>query len=311
MRWRYEESETPLLGDAATAVCRHSRGATKLRGHDELTKRGLESITRHCKHSALDNQSLSNEFWNTMLDGVLDLPCRVAYHACGLLLIPSLSVAAGVETTSETATRAEGSEQTKPVVATDEAPAQPKFDRLPLFDVNLGLGLAFGGENLAKFELSDGTEQDLDAGRGVLLTLGGKVTPLWLLESIGFGIGLDFGWKYGAVTASDASLSLRRFPLVATAHGLIRVAPQWFLRVAGGLTYETGIALRGSGLLEDAKADANDALGWVGEGGVLWWVERHGAMDIGFRYTGLKYDFGYGSVDANHAALVMGFHFLF
>ena len=246
-----------------------------------------------------------------MLDGRFRVRSGAALLVCGSLLFPTLVFGADAEGAAPSSSGSQGAERqrTDPIAAADEPAVAPARGFPPWYDVNFGLGLGFGGENLATFELMDGSNQELDAGRGVALTLGAKVTPLWVLDSIGFGVGVDIGWKYGAITAKDASLGLRRFPVVATAHGLIRLSPQWYLRFAGGLTYEMGISLRGSGLLEGVSADAENALGPIGEGGVLYAV-NHLGIDVAFRYAALKYDFGSASVDANHGAFVVGFHYI-
>lgn len=246
-----------------------------------------------------------------MLDGRFRVRSGAALVACGSLLFPTLVFGADAEGAASTSSASPGAkgQRTAPSAA-DEPAVAPARGSLPWYDVNFGLGLGFGGENLATFELMDGSNQELDAGRGVALTLGAKVTPLWVLDSVGFGVGVDIGWKYGAITAKDASLGLRRFPVVATAHGLVRLSPQWYLRLAGGLTYEMGISLRGSGLLEGLSADAENALGPIGEGGVLYAV-NHLGIDVAFRYAALKYDFGSGSANANHGAFVVGFHYIF
>jgi hypothetical protein len=189
--------------------------------------------------------------------------------------------------------------------------AQPDLVKpFSVFDLNFALGIGFGGERIAAIELTDGSQQTLEAGRGILLTLGGKVTPLWLGNLLGLGIGLDFGWKTGAVTASDASMSLTRIPLVATAHAVLRLSPHWHLLAATGVDYDMNVAFRGTGRLSGLSADASNAFGPLVEGGFLY-IQDHVGFDMRLRYTSMTYEFPGGNVDASHFDILLTGHFLF
>lgn len=189
-----------------------------------------------------------------------------------------------------------------------QTPHERREPPLPGFGLNLGMGLGFGGEVLAEGTLTNGSRQTLEAGRGIVFSLGATLTPIWLARRVGFGIGADAGWKYGAITASDGALAATRYPLVGSAHVLLGIASGWYLRVAGGAVYEANVALRGSGVLKGLDADANDALGGMAEGGVIY-IQHHFGVDLRFRYTALKYEFAGATANASHGGVHVGLHF--
>jgi hypothetical protein len=190
------------------------------------------------------------------------------------------------------------------------SPSSRRQRRPHFFDVNLSAGLSFGGATLASGELTDGSDRTLRAGTGVILSLGGKLTPVWIGDCIGFGAGVDFGWKYGSMTASDGAITLTRFPLVGTIHGLLRVSSDWFIFVAGGLVYEVDVSVSSSGVLAGTNAKADNALGELAEAG-LRYVEDEFGVDIKLRYTSLEYRFESGTFSANNGGFYLGLVYLF
>jgi hypothetical protein len=176
--------------------------------------------------------------------------------------------------------------------------------------VGLGFGLAFGGESLVTATLSDGTTDELNAGQGVLLTARAFLNPLWVSEVIGFGLGVEWGWKYTSISASNAGLSLTRFPFELMGRFLARFNGDCYLVLAGGLHNESGVRISGSGAFGGLEGKLDDALGPTGEVGVLFSSE-HVGIDLTLRYTHLTYTVGSASGDASHVGLFTGIFYTF
>ena len=101
-------------------------------------------------------------------------------------------------------------------------PSRPlvRDSQLPGSGLTAGVGFCFGGESLYTVSFLNAPDRNLNAGRGVLVTVGGLWTPLWIDDQFGFGAGASAGWKYDSIEASNGAVSLTRFPLTATAHSL-------------------------------------------------------------------------------------------
>jgi hypothetical protein len=139
----------------------------------------------------------------------------------------------------------------------------------PLGGFRLGLGLAFGGDDLIKATMSNGDTQTLSAGTGVDLTLGATLTPLWIANTAGFGVGASVGVKYDSVGGSNGSADLTRFPVELWAQTLLRLSPRWFLAVAGGAHKDLDVSLGSSGVASGFNASFDCP--W---GGCSMWVSR-------------------------------------
>ena len=118
----------------------------------------------------------------------------------------------------------------------------------------------------------------------MLVTAGGLWTPLWIEDQFGFGAGASAGWKFDSIEAANGSISLTRFPLSATVHGLILINSQWFALVAGGLTKEVGGKVSGTGFAASASSTFTSSLGLLGEGALY---HRVGQATLGaaLRYS--------------------------
>ena len=64
---------------------------------------------------------------------------------------------------------------------------------------------------------------------GLLFSVGGLVTPLWIGDSVGFGVGAFAGVKYHSLGAKNGSVSMTRFPLGAALHVLLHIDDRWWL----------------------------------------------------------------------------------
>jgi hypothetical protein len=156
----------------------------------------------------------------------------------------------------ETSPAVEGLTLPSSPMATEPPPSAPlpvpartliRDPDLPGSAVTAGVGFCFGGESLYRVSFADGPDKNLRAGRGVLVTVGGLWTPLWIDDRFGLGAGGSIGWKYDNITAMNGSVSLARFPLSATVHSLIRISKLLFTVLSAGVTKEVGGKISGKG----------------------------------------------------------------
>ena len=165
-------------------------------------------------------------------------------------------------------------------------PSRPldRDSKLPGSGLTAGVGFFFGGEALYTVSFTNGPDRDLNAGRGVLVTVGGLWTPLWIDDQFGFGGGASAGWKHDAIEAANGSVSLTRFPLTATVHSLIRINKDWFTLLSGGLTKEVGGEVSGSGFAASDSDSFTNSLGLLGEV-ALYHVVGRATLGAALRYS--------------------------
>jgi len=160
-------------------------------------------------------------------------------------------------------------------------------------------------------QFDNGDLASLDAGDGAVLGIGIDLTPLRTgPHALGFSV--EQGVKFNSIEASNASISLIRFPLVVSVHYHLQLSDTLAFVAGGGLVHEYGIQIEGSGDLSDVQGDLDDATGWMGEGGVAY-LEGPVVVDITLRYTGLTYEGGDSpeSADADSVAFVVAGHYFF
>lgn len=187
-------------------------------------------------------------------------------------------------------------------------PPASEPDRDPVLGLNLGLGVAFGGDELGEAEFDDGTRGTLGAGNGVVISVGVMFTPIWLAGKLGLGIGGDAGWKYTSLSGQNGILSLDRFPLVASAHVLYEVSPRWYLMASGGPSYEAGISITGDGVFDGIHGRPDGDVGWMAEVGAFY-AKRELGADITLRYTAARFEESGDPVDASSVGLFGAFHY--
>jgi hypothetical protein len=184
-------------------------------------------------------------------------------------------------------------------------PSRPlaRDSNLPGSGLTAGVGFFFGGESLYKVTFIDAPDRNLNAGRGVLVTVGGLWTPLWIDDQFGFGAGASASWKYDSIEASNGSVSLTRFPLSATVHSLIRIDKLWFTLISGGLTKELGGEVSGRGFAAAANDTFTSTLGLVGEGAVYHAVGP-ATLGAALRYSTSHVWFQESKVDASSLGII-------
>jgi hypothetical protein len=169
----------------------------------------------------------------------------------------------------------------------------------------LAVDLNAGADTLATLHFTDGSTQDIKAGNGLLLTLGGGVILFeqqrHRLEAL-----LDVGLKYSTMQPSqNADLSFVRIPIELLAFYRNDDA---HLRVGAGGAYYAYSSLSGSGAASNLQLDLKPGLGGIVEADFLW-----GRLSLGVRYTHLSYGVSGSSVTAaaNSLGFVLGFSYQF
>jgi len=143
--------------------------------------------------------------------------------------------------------------------------------RPPGTGLSLMLGGAFGGEEFVKASNGNGDQQGLSSGGGVLIGIGGMLTPVWAADTVGFGLGVDGAVKYDHLSASNGSASITRFPLALTAHILLNVSDDLhYIIFKGGVARDFGVNYSASGF---ASLDVNVSGTW-GPTGALGYYKR-------------------------------------
>ena len=180
--------------------------------------------------------------------------------------------------------------------------------RPPGSGFSLVLGLAFGGEEFVKATDSNGDEQSLKSGSGVVLGIGGMLTPLWVGETVGFGLGLDGAVKYDSLGASNGSASITRFPVSLTTHVLVNLSDSLhYLIVKGGVIRDFGVNYKASGF---DMLDANLSGTWGPTGAIGYYKRSNDVFGwdiLGF-FALTKHVVGPQRINANAFGVSWGLH---
>jgi hypothetical protein len=175
--------------------------------------------------------------------------------------------------------------------------------------VGLELGLAFGGDELATVELNNGEQQTLGAGDGLFVAIVGNLTPIWVADAIGLGLGASVGWKYGDVGASNGSFSLSRFPVSAFLQVIPRLNERWFLLARGGVTQDLGATFSGSGVAATPDVTFDSRVGGFGDLGAYRAFASGSGLLFVLRYTNEKLGLQDQTVDASSVGFAFGVYF--
>ena len=145
--------------------------------------------------------------------------------------------------------------------------------------------LEFGGDDLATLSFTDGSTQDVKAGQGVTLALGGHYR--WADSP--FSMRGTVGYKYVTTAASNADISVGRTVIEVVGNYLWDNG--WW--IGGGITHHSSIKFDADGFGPNINFD--DATGPTFEAGWRW---------IALCYTKLDYkdEFG-GKWDASSVGL--------
>jgi hypothetical protein len=112
------------------------------------------------------------------------------------------------------------------------------------FSVLLGGALELGGEQVAKVYFTNGEDQSVNAGQGgsILVGLDYAFNEKFSLRSV-------LGYKYVTTAATNANITLTRFPLRLS--GVVHFTPQWW--VSAGYATQQRIVFKGDGFIENFK----------------------------------------------------------
>jgi hypothetical protein len=136
----------------------------------------------------------------------------------------------------------------------------------------LQLDADFGGDRVATVYYEDDEEQDVRAGQGLAMSIGGFFRPL---EDSRFRIEASVGYKFVLTAAENADISLTRTLLQL---GAYYEWPNGFY-LGGGLVQHLSPGLDGDGFFEDITFD--DATGFNVEIGWKW---------VALHYTQMTYE---------------------
>ena len=147
----------------------------------------------------------------------------------------------------------------------------------------LNMDLDYGGDDLATVSFEDGDSQNIKAGQGVAVGLGGwiRVSQTLPLELHG-----ALGYKYVTTAASNADITVTRTTLQLDA--VYRFENDWYF--SAGMVRHTGPKLDGDGWFDSINFD--DATGLNLELGWKW---------VGLHFTNMDYSAdGYEDVNASN-----------
>jgi hypothetical protein len=146
------------------------------------------------------------------------------------------------------------------------------------------LVLEFGGDNVARVFFTNGGTQDVKAGQGGTLALGGHYRP----ATVPIDLVATLGYKFVTTAASNADIGITR--VVIQAVGLYDPTGEWF--VGGGPVLHTATKFDGGGLISDVNFDPS--IGLTLQAGYKW---------IGLTGTFMTYKAGGASVNASAIGL--------
>ena len=148
------------------------------------------------------------------------------------------------------------------------------------------MDLDFGGDDVATLAFTNGDTQNVKAGQGLGLGIGGWFRPV---ESVPFELQGILGYKVVFTAADNADIQMTRTTLQL--NGIYRFANDWY--AGGGYTMHMSPELDGDGFFENIEFD--DANGITVEFGWKW---------IGLHYTNIKYSStGFEDVDASNIGI--------
>ena len=148
------------------------------------------------------------------------------------------------------------------------------------------LDLDFGGDDVATLSFTNGDTQNVKAGQGLGLGVGGWFRPV---ESVPFELQGILGYKVVWTAAENADIKMTRTTLQL--NGIYRFANDWY--AGGGYTMHMSPELDGDGFFEDFEFD--DASGFTVEFGWKW---------IGLHYTKIEYSSpGFQDADASNIGI--------
>jgi len=183
-------------------------------------------------------------------------------------------------------------------------------NRPPGSGISLFFGGGFGGEDFVKATSSNGDEETLSSGTGFILGVGVMLTPLWIAETVGFGVAADAGIKYDHLGADNGEASITRYPISLSAQMLANFSNggNHYLIVKGGVIRDFGVNYSISGF---DMIDANVSGTW-GPIGAIGYYKRstdfYGWDILGY-FALNNHLIGGQSISAHSIGVLCGMHF--
>jgi hypothetical protein len=130
-----------------------------------------------------------------------------------------------------------------------------RYDPLPFVDLTLNVGLAGGGGFAYRGDNTVylGSCHEFCAGDGVSVNIGAMVTPVWIGERVGFGGGIELGYKLALPPVG--SERLRRYPARATGHATLHLWGRWFAILSAGPTKDFAVRFSSDYSSEDLASN--------------------------------------------------------
>ncbi len=114
----------------------------------------------------------------------------------------------------------------------------------------LDLGLHYGGDDIATIQFQNGDEQEMLAGQGLTLAIGGE----FRIPDFKYAIfRTTIGLKYSTTAADNANIMFLRYPLNLMAFAI----PVDDFRIGLGATSHLGAVLKGDGFFEDVEYESS------------------------------------------------------
>lgn len=189
--------------------------------------------------------------------------------------------------------------------------------RISGYAIGLRFGFAAGGATVARATAANGSRREVTLGGGSVLAAELKLTPLWVRDVFGIGLGAELGRKAQQISATNGTLSLTRYPLLVTAHVIARVAPYFYLIVAGGVEKHLDVSLTGSGAAIPANGiSLSGRMGPTLSLSLAYALTHHWVFDAVLRFAALDYTVnGEGGSStresASYGGFTMGAHYHF
>lgn len=161
-------------------------------------------------------------------------------------------------------------------------------DKTKGFSFSLGGALELGGDKVAQVYFTNGEDQSVNAGQG-----GSILAGLDYTFNKSFGLRAVLGYKYVTTAATNANITLTRFPMRLS--GVVHFTPKWW--ASAGFATQQRIVFKGDGILDNFKLSTS--------GGPH--IEL-GYNQLFLSYTGMKYKDNQNGV---YDASCFGLGFLF
>ena len=161
----------------------------------------------------------------------------------------------------------------------------------------LNMGFDFGGDTLGGFVLTDGSTTKVNAGDGLQISGGVKITN----DQNNLEAETTIGWKYSGINnVANASADWTRFPLEILGFYKLK---QW--RFGGGLVYQLSPTFKEDLNGDKVEANFDNTLGYLVQADFL--LGSRGF--IAGRFTTIDYSYNGASINGDSIGVYIGAHF--